>query len=66
MIMSELFIEFAKTNQTILDLAHSTKIFKPEPFSSYNSRLMVVESVQPNLFWAWHEQLERYKKSLSL
>jgi hypothetical protein len=62
-----LFQEFARGNPALDILAREGKVFDPMPVSYSGNpcdELFIAEPVQPSVFAAWRQQLEKYRESL--
>lgn len=62
----DLFGEFAD-RRLIKNLAHQGQVFDPPPFPPCQNpadELFVIEPIQPGIFEAWREQVNRYATSL--
>lgn len=68
--LSDLFNEFAGSNQKVKNLALGEDVFDPPPRNTQShklsDKLFITEPVQPRVFQAWREQLEKYQRSLNL
>ena len=67
MTVADLFEEFARGNEAVMQLAYVTKVFDPTPLSRHPSLvepLYIIEPEQAKLMADWRKQLEDYRNSL--
>jgi hypothetical protein len=65
--MTNLFAEFAGSNDTIQQLGRSGQVFDPNPHQEYaqpGDELFIIEPAQPGVFAAWRAQLKQYRGRL--
>lgn len=66
--LTDLFTEFAGTNQTVARLGWKGEVFEPAPNQRYRhpgDELFIPEPAQPRIMEKWREQLMEYRSRLS-
>lgn len=66
--LSDLFIEFAGSNETIKQLSRKQEVFNPSPapqYQKFDDELFIAEPAQPGVFKTWQAQLNEYRVCLA-